>query len=65
MSNPNVFFDVSIGGSPAGRIVMELFADQVPKVRTSQLLFLPRHQKLSRANRYVTDCRKLPRPLHW
>lgn len=32
MPNPNVFFDVSIGGAPAGRIVMELFADQVPKV---------------------------------
>ncbi|EUC40922.1 hypothetical protein COCMIDRAFT_30232 [Bipolaris oryzae ATCC 44560] len=31
MSNPRVFFDVSIGGQPAGRIVMELFADQVPK----------------------------------
>jgi peptidylprolyl isomerase len=32
MSNPHVFFDISIGGAPAGRIVMELFADQVPKV---------------------------------
>jgi peptidylprolyl isomerase len=31
MSNPRVFFDVSIGGQPAGRIVMELFKDQVPK----------------------------------
>lgn len=29
--NPVVFFDVSIGGSPAGRIYMELFADVVPK----------------------------------
>jgi peptidylprolyl isomerase len=35
MSNPRVFFDVTIGGSPAGRIVMELFADQVPKVSTA------------------------------
>jgi len=26
-----VFFDVTIGGSPAGRITMELFADVVPK----------------------------------
>jgi hypothetical protein len=34
MSNPHVFFDITIGGSPAGRIVMELFADQVPKVST-------------------------------
>ncbi|KAI9256646.1 cyclophilin A-like protein [Phascolomyces articulosus] len=31
MSNPKVFFDVSIGGQPAGRITMELFADVVPK----------------------------------
>jgi len=31
MANPKVFFDVTIGGSPAGRIIMELFADVVPK----------------------------------
>ena len=29
--NPIVFFDVTIGGHPAGRIKMELFADKVPK----------------------------------
>ncbi|WZZ55553.1 peptidyl-prolyl cis-trans isomerase CYP22-like [Brassica napus] len=29
--NPVVFFDVSIGGIPAGRIKMELFADIAPK----------------------------------
>ncbi|KAJ2857259.1 peptidyl-prolyl cis-trans isomerase cpr6, partial [Coemansia asiatica] len=29
--NPRVFFDITIGGSPAGRIVMELYADKVPK----------------------------------
>jgi peptidyl-prolyl isomerase H (cyclophilin H) len=29
--NPVVFFDISIGGSPSGRIYMELFADVVPK----------------------------------
>jgi peptidyl-prolyl isomerase H (cyclophilin H) len=29
--NPIVFFDVSIGGQPQGRIKMELFADVVPK----------------------------------
>ncbi|HTM20826.1 MAG TPA: peptidylprolyl isomerase [Kofleriaceae bacterium] len=29
--NPRVYFDVSIGGAPAGRIVMELFADRTPK----------------------------------
>ncbi|XP_050221884.1 peptidyl-prolyl cis-trans isomerase CYP19-3 [Mercurialis annua] len=31
MSNPKVFFDVLIGKAKAGRIVMELFSDVVPK----------------------------------
>lgn len=31
MSNPSVFFDVTIGGQAAGRITMELFADVCPK----------------------------------
>mgnify|MGYP000482298459 CR=1 FL=1 len=29
--NPRVFFDVSIGGKPAGRIVFELYKNIVPK----------------------------------
>jgi len=29
--NPVVFFDVTIGGAPAGRIKMELFSDLCPK----------------------------------
>jgi peptidylprolyl isomerase len=29
--NPRVFFDISIGGKPAGRVEMELFADTCPK----------------------------------
>ena len=31
MANPKVFFDMTIGGQPAGRIVMELFADTTPR----------------------------------
>lgn len=31
MANPVVFFDVTIGGAPAGRIEMELYKDTVPK----------------------------------
>ncbi|RVE66143.1 hypothetical protein OJAV_G00123580 [Oryzias javanicus] len=31
MGNPKVFFDISIDGANAGRIVMELRADVVPK----------------------------------
>ncbi|KAJ1757888.1 hypothetical protein LPJ77_000447 [Coemansia sp. RSA 2523] len=31
MTNPIVFFDITIGGKDAGRIKMELFADIVPK----------------------------------
>jgi len=30
-ANPKVYFDISIGGQPAGRIVFELFADAAPK----------------------------------
>ncbi|MCU0692320.1 MAG: peptidylprolyl isomerase [Polyangiaceae bacterium] len=31
MANPQVFFDITIGGVPAGRVVFELFVDVVPK----------------------------------
>ncbi|VDN25067.1 unnamed protein product [Gongylonema pulchrum] len=31
MGRPRVFFDITIGGTAAGRIIMELFNDIVPK----------------------------------
>jgi peptidyl-prolyl isomerase D len=30
-SRPRVFFDITIGGRPAGRVTMELYSDLVPK----------------------------------
>jgi cyclophilin family peptidyl-prolyl cis-trans isomerase len=30
-NNPRVFFDITIGASAAGRIVIELFVDVTPK----------------------------------
>jgi peptidylprolyl isomerase len=31
MANPKVFFDITIGDAPAGRLTFELFADVTPK----------------------------------
>jgi hypothetical protein len=39
-SNPVVFFDITIGGSPKGRIEMELRADVVPKSAEVRLCVL-------------------------
>jgi hypothetical protein len=35
---PQVFFDVSIGGAPAGRVSIGLFGNDVPKVIAMQRL---------------------------
>ena len=37
--NPRVFMDVTIGGMPAGRIAMELYADTVPKTAEVRVCF--------------------------
>jgi hypothetical protein len=39
--NPIVYFDITIGGEPAGRIEMELRADTVPK--TAEVSFARTH----------------------
>lgn len=31
MANPTVFFDITVGGQPQGRVIMELYADKTPK----------------------------------
>jgi len=31
MSNPQVYFDMTVGGAPVGRVTFELYADTVPK----------------------------------
>lgn len=41
MPNPKVFFDISIGGKAAGKIVMELRADVVPKTAGAGGFFAP------------------------
>lgn len=39
-NNPVVFFDITLGGSPKGRIEMELRADVVPRTAEVLLTFL-------------------------
>lgn len=38
-ANPIVFFDVTLGGQPLGRIVMELFKDTAPRTADNFLKF--------------------------
>ena len=44
LDNPRVFFDISIAGEEAGRIVMTLFADVVP--RTAENFVSPGRSRL-------------------
>mmetsp|Transcript_5833 Transcript_5833/g.6719 ORF Transcript_5833/g.6719 Transcript_5833/m.6719 type:complete len:173 (-) Transcript_5833:273-791(-) len=66
MPNPVVFFDMTIGGKPAGRISMELFADVVPRTAENFRALCtgekgkgasgkPLHYKGSSFHRVITD----------
>ncbi|KQJ92978.1 peptidyl-prolyl cis-trans isomerase [Brachypodium distachyon] len=66
MVNPKVFFDMSVGGAPAGRIVMELYADTVPRTAENFRALCtgekgvgkcgkPLHYKGSSFHRVITD----------
>ncbi|KAK5133277.1 Peptidyl-prolyl cis-trans isomerase H [Meristemomyces frigidus] len=64
-SNPVVFFDVTVGGEPLGRITMELFADTVPRTaenfrqyctgETKNHLGRPQGYKGSKFHRVIKD----------
>jgi len=66
MSNPRVYFDITIGGHSAGRIVFELFADVTPKTAENFRALCtgekghgasgkPLHYKGSSFNRIITQ----------
>ncbi|MBA0873892.1 hypothetical protein Goshw_008751 [Gossypium schwendimanii] len=55
MSNPKVFFDILIGKAKGGRVVMELFADVVPKTAEN-------FRALCTGEKGVGQCGK---PLHY
>jgi len=66
MARPQVFFDITIGGRPAGRIVMDLYSDIVPKTAENFRALCtgekgmgkqgkPLHFKGSKFHRIITD----------
>lgn len=64
--NPVVFFDITLGGEPLGRIKMELFQDVVPKTaenfrqyctgETKNHLGQPQGYKACKFHRVVSWC---------
>jgi cyclophilin family peptidyl-prolyl cis-trans isomerase len=44
MANPQVYFDITIDGQPAGRITFELFADVVPQTAKNFLALCVGHE---------------------
>ncbi|WPH02354.1 Peptidyl-prolyl cis-trans isomerase [Acrodontium crateriforme] len=44
-TNPVVFFDITLGGEPLGRIKMELFANEVPRTAENFRVFCTGEQK--------------------
>ncbi|TVY14967.1 Peptidyl-prolyl cis-trans isomerase H [Lachnellula arida] len=63
--NPLVFFDITLGGEPLGRVIFELFADTVPKTaenfrqfctgETKNALGRPQGYKGSKFHRIIKD----------
>lgn len=65
MDNPRVYFDVSIAGEEAGRIVMTLFADAVPKTAENFRWVQAGRRAAASARRQRTNsCLRTPRVWH-
>jgi cyclophilin family peptidyl-prolyl cis-trans isomerase len=62
MANPRVFFDMTIDGALAGRIVMELYTNQVPKTAENFCALCMSWRRLarraSRSDGHVRWCRR-------
>ncbi|MEB3303647.1 MAG: peptidylprolyl isomerase [Cyanobacteriota bacterium] len=53
-ANPRVFFDISIGGKPAGRLSFELFADVVPKTAENFRALCTGEQGMGKSGKSLT-----------